>query len=182
MAFSLNKTFLLASFLFIGLALASPVKQKAAANNDLVSQICSKTINPSVCLATLRSDPRSAKADLRELGHISINLARNSAKSTITLIGTLSEKAKDPILKERLTSCSGNYLDAVSDLDDAEESLSSGDFPGMNIRASAASDGPDDCDDEFNTRPAEPPQLKTRGEILKYICSAVLVISNMLRV
>lgn len=90
---SFNTTFLLVSILFIGLASARSVEQRVAAK-DLISDVCSLACEPAVCEAVRRSNPGSAKADLRGLAHISITLSRKSATLTLKLIDALSKEVR----------------------------------------------------------------------------------------
>ncbi|KAM7463183.1 hypothetical protein LguiA_031304 [Lonicera macranthoides] len=174
-----NAIFLLASFLFIGLAFVRSVEEKAAAN-DLISDICSHTNKPAQCEAALRSDPGSAKADLKGLGHISIRVSKKSAQATLQLITALSKGGKDPSIKGTLAACSEYYDDSIGNLDDTESALNAGDYLSMSAHASAALDGPADCNDEFEKPTAEPPELKKASEDVEIRISALLVITNRL--
>ena len=83
-----------------------------------VQEICSTTQNPSFCVQTLNSDPRTAAADLKGLAGISIDMAKASAKETATLISSLVENSSDPKLKGRYQTCAENYDDSIDSLDD----------------------------------------------------------------
>lgn len=155
------------------------VEQKAAAN-DLISDICSHTSKPATCEAALRSDPGSAKTDLKGLGHISIGVSRKSAEATLQLIMALSKGGKDPSIGGSLAACSEYYDDTVGYLDDTESTLNSGDYKSMSAHASAALNGPDDCNDEFEEASAEPPQLKKANEDVEVRIGAILVIASRL--
>ncbi|KAL6990159.1 hypothetical protein U1Q18_015906 [Sarracenia purpurea var. burkii] len=152
------------------------------ATNALISDICSQTQNPSLCLQALNSDPRSATtADLKGLARISIDITQTNAKQTSDLIASLSKGATSPILKGRYDTCAENYDDAVADLDDASKALDSGDIGTLRIKASAASDGPETCEDSFEGPPAEPSQLQQANKKVEGLCSIILVIGSRLQ-
>ncbi|XP_059630023.1 pectinesterase inhibitor-like [Cornus florida] len=160
------------SFLFIN--------HTHAATNELITSICSSTTNPSLCVQSLKSDPRTASADLKGLGAISIDIAQSNAKSTLNMIVSLVKQTTDPKLKGRYDTCRENYDDSVSDFDECRKFLKSGDYASLNTYASSALDGPDTCNDGFEGPPAEPPQLQAANKKLEGLCSIVLAISNRL--
>ena len=145
-----------------------------------VQEICSTTQNPSFCVQTLNSDPRTAAADLKGLAGISIDMAKASAKETATLISSLVENSSDPKLKGRYQTCAENYDDSIDSLDDCTKSVSSGDYNSLNFQASAAMDGPVTCLDSFDGPPKDPSQLPSKSEDLEHLCSIILAISKRL--
>ncbi|KAH7842499.1 hypothetical protein Vadar_006004 [Vaccinium darrowii] len=150
--------------------------------SDLISEICSKTQNPSLCLQALRSDPRSARADLKGLALISIEIAKTNAIQTKSnLIAKLSKEATSPALKERYDQCAETYGDTIDNLKVARTALNSRDIDTFTVRASAAFDGPDTCDDGFEGPPAEPAQLRGANKELEGLCSIVLAIGARLQ-
>ncbi|XP_055826186.1 pectinesterase inhibitor-like [Solanum dulcamara] len=175
MALSYNfAIFLIASVLSILFTLTS-VKA------DLINDVCSKTQKPAICLSALNGDPRSKGANLEGLGTISIDLSQKNAKSTHDLVSTLLTQATDPNLKRRYTSCLENYNDALNNLGELYGFLNSKDYDSLNIHASAASDDPSTCDDNFSGPPTESPQLKDASDKLQGLIGITLVISNQLK-
>ncbi|KAI8561908.1 hypothetical protein RHMOL_Rhmol04G0378700 [Rhododendron molle] len=149
--------------------------------SDLISEICSKTQNPSLCLQALRSDRRSARADLKGLALISIDIAQSNAKQTANqLIPALSRGATSPKLKGRYDTCAENYGDTIDNLNEARTALNARDIGTFRIRASAALDGPDTCEDSFEGPPAEPKQLRDANNKLEGLCSIILAIGARL--
>lgn len=51
---------------------------------DLIDNLCHEALNPPLCNASLKSDPRSHGADLRELAEIALEKARSATNTTIT--------------------------------------------------------------------------------------------------
>ncbi|XP_059315991.1 pectinesterase inhibitor-like [Lycium ferocissimum] len=168
------------SVLFLIVSLLSISSMSTSVGADLVNDVCSKTKKPAICLSALRADPRSKCANLESLATISIDISLKNAQSTRDLVNTLLKQATDPKLKTRYDSCLENYDDAVDELGGLPVFLKSKDYGGLNIHASAASDGPSTCDDNFSEQPAEAPQLKDASDKLQGLISIILVISNLL--
>lgn len=171
-------------FLFASLLLALPFMTiiPTFASENLISLICSKSINPPLCLKALKSDPRSAQANLRGLGQISIDLAQASAKETSRMIELLAKNTTNRRLKGQYETCTENYDDAISNLDDAKNFLKSDDFESLNVYASAVVTDADTCEDSFVESPGtvEPQQLKQANKNLEDFANIILVIANRL--
>lgn len=163
--------------LLISLSSARP---SVKVTDDVLSTVCSKTKNPSLCLQTLKADPRAATGDLKGLCQVSIDLALAKAKDTKNYIGSLIGQSNGPSLKEKYLSCSENYENSIGDLQDATGLLNSGDYNGVNLHASAAMTETDDCEENFKEPPFDPSQLPKRDEDFDFLCSIILVISNLL--
>ncbi|KAH7843586.1 hypothetical protein Vadar_018394 [Vaccinium darrowii] len=154
--------------------------------SPLIDEICSKCLDPSLCLKVLRSNHHSAHADLKGLGRISIHIARKYANQTSNLITSLSKGETTFVLKGRYDVCAELYGDAIDELNGAEEILnkeevlSPFDISTFRIRASAASDGPVTCEDGFEKPPNEPTMLKQANKKLEGLCSIVLAIGASL--
>ena len=147
MEFSRSHSPLLLALFFICLSILSNLFTSAEA--DLINDVCSGSKNPQFCINSLRSDPRSGSADLKGLGQIAIDLTTRSTKSTKSLVDSLKQHATDTRLKGIYDSCSENYGYSIYDLGEAASLLKSGDYLGVNLRASAALDDADTCDDNF---------------------------------
>lgn len=153
------------------------VVSHAASTNDVVSTICPKTKNPPFCASVLKS---AGTTDLKGLATYTLNLARTNAGKSLTLAKSLAAAATDPQLKERYSSCSENYDEAIGDIENAQKDLASGDFNGVNVATSGAMTSVDDCEDDFKQPPADTSSLLKDGKTLNDICSIILVISNLL--
>ncbi|MCD7464778.1 hypothetical protein HAX54_053407 [Datura stramonium] len=175
MAFSYN------FIIFLIVSLSSISFMLTSVKGDLIDDVCSKALKKKICLSTLRANPRSKGANLEGLATISIDLSQKNAKSVRDLVNTLLKQAKDPKLKSRYVSCLENYNDAINNLGELPGYLKSKDYGSLNIHASAASDDPSTCDDNFSGPPAEPPQLKAASDNLQGIIGIILVISNLLK-
>ncbi|KAK4767580.1 hypothetical protein SAY86_015330 [Trapa natans] len=147
-------------------------------NDSQLSSICSKTTSPSFCMRALRSDRRTTSSDLQGLGHVSVDLARSKASATLSMVHSLSRRAAQPELKQRLLSCSEYYTSAVSLLEDAKQSLASADYGRVADRAVTAMDKSEDCDDEFEAGPPDVPRLRRMNDDMENLCSMVFAVAG----
>ncbi|EEF43122.1 cell wall / vacuolar inhibitor of fructosidase 1 [Ricinus communis] len=92
---------------------------------SLISNICKQTPNYNLCVTSLNSDPRSAKADTTGLALIMVDIIK--ARATASLNFIRHQYHKSPRLKKQLTSCAHGY-DAILTLDipEAYEALQKG--------------------------------------------------------
>ncbi|KAE9455049.1 hypothetical protein C3L33_13033, partial [Rhododendron williamsianum] len=125
-----------------------------------------------------KSDTRSARADLRGLAKISIDITRKDAEQTSNLIASLKKETTNSSLKGRYDDCAELYGDAIDDLNGAGQILNKKVL--SPTRASAALDGPDTCEDSFEGPPAEPKQLRDANNKLEGLCSIILAIGARL--
>lgn len=175
-----NASLLLVVFLCVGLTLYANARPSVKLSSEVVNKICSKSINTSFCLNVLNSDPRTATSDLKGLGLITINDAQTNLTANLNLIKSLSSQATDPTLKKRYEDCSDHYDDGLSDIQDALQSLNSGDYQGANIQTSAVFTDVDDCEQAWADPPADPSQLPGKNKDLKDLLDIILVITNVL--
>uniref|UniRef100_A0A7N0TFU7 Pectinesterase inhibitor domain-containing protein n=1 Tax=Kalanchoe fedtschenkoi TaxID=63787 RepID=A0A7N0TFU7_KALFE len=145
-----------------------------------ISQICSKAINPSSCLALLNSAPGVGSADLKGVGAIVLDAASSKASQAKSILPSLASKAGSAALKQRYTDCLEFYDEAVSDIGDAKQALKANDLDTMNASVSAAQTYVGDCTDSFDTPPADPSDLPKRNKDAFDTLSVALVVSNMI--
>ncbi|TXG46423.1 hypothetical protein EZV62_028080 [Acer yangbiense] len=148
------------------------------ASSKIINDICAKAIFPS-CIEFLESTPGAAAADLKGLGKITLDLAHSSASKTLGQINSLIPKTTDPKLKDIYKSCSEQYDNIIGDLKEAETDFNKGDYSSMNLQASAAMTGAEECSDEI-AELAIDPSVKKGNLDIDHICSIILVISNSL--
>ncbi|KAI8571299.1 hypothetical protein RHMOL_Rhmol01G0108700 [Rhododendron molle] len=118
---------------------------------DLIADTCRKTIYPGICASTLRSNPRSAGADVTGLARIVFDTALPKANSTLNLVNELyakALKAKEQSFYEYLSNCLNQYEEAVSSLNGCTEYLGSDNF-GTVLRATQAVSYVLICDKDF---------------------------------
>ncbi|KAK4425997.1 hypothetical protein Salat_1793700 [Sesamum alatum] len=151
----------------------------ANTSNDLISDVCKRTRTPRLCLQILKSNVRARKASSPlQLGEVSMDLSKSSAKATKNMILFSSLRTKDKGLKERYKSCAVNYDSALYYINIANQYLKGGDFASVGRYIAAALNEPISCRHNFAT--AEPAGLKEGNDKLECLCSVVLVISDRL--
>lgn len=160
-------------FLVASITLALFLSQSQA---DLVSTVCSKSTNPSLCNQVMGSDPRSKGAGLPVLGQIAIEKSQAAVNAATAVVKTVPPKGR---IKGVIDTCVENFSDAIDDLNDSKQSLKSGDKQGLNLHASAAVASVQTCDDEFNTAGGEPGNVAQATKKASEIIDVILVISNM---
>ncbi|XP_008456441.2 pectinesterase inhibitor-like [Cucumis melo] len=123
-----------------------------ASSNDVISTICSKTSNPPFCSSVLKS---AGTTDLKGLAVYTLNLAHTNASKSLTLAKSLATTTTNPQLKQRYSSCSESYHEAIGDIGNAQKDLALGDFNAVNIVTSGAMTEIDDCQDKFTQPPKD---------------------------
>ncbi|KAI4299877.1 hypothetical protein L6164_033298 [Bauhinia variegata] len=143
-----------------------------------VDEICSRHRNPSFCAATLNSMTGGAiEVDLGSIGQNVILLAHTNAFDALTLIHSLISNTTDAQLKQHYVTCSGNYNDALFDLNQAKTALVSGDYNGVNTSAAAVKKDVEICD---SNPPADPSPLHMKNKNLENLSIIVIIVSNFL--
>ncbi|GFZ13879.1 hypothetical protein Acr_24g0000690 [Actinidia rufa] len=100
-------------FLFHAFLLAS-TQPSAQQGDALIRATCKSTNNFTLCVSTLQSDPRSFKADVKGLAHITLEIVLSKAKQTLTAIGNLFKNTMDPVLFRKYGTCILQYNRTVS--------------------------------------------------------------------
>ncbi|KAH6759286.1 hypothetical protein C2S51_019521 [Perilla frutescens var. frutescens] len=145
---------------------------------DLLGDICSRSVNPTLCNSSLRSDPRSSGADLRTLAQIAIEKASAATATTIKVANSLASSGTS---QQKIAACVQNCNEAIGVLDQCREILtgggggSSGNLP---TKATTALTDISICDSEFGRE--EPPQLKEASSQAQALVNVFFVIANRL--
>ncbi|XP_073022621.1 pectinesterase inhibitor-like [Primulina eburnea] len=126
-------------------------------NAALLQQVCEKTHNYSLCFSSLKSDPRSLNADLKDLVVITMDVTVVKAIKISELIDKLNKTASDPIIKSCLDICSWNYEVSIGYLQKAVNAFESNSYKESYGLLTVATIGPGHCEDTF----AEPPARKS---------------------
>jgi pectinesterase inhibitor-like protein len=167
---SLFISLLLAILLCICPTNARPVK----ITESVLNSICSKTEDPAFCMQALKSDPRTATADLQGLAQVAIDLANATASGAYPLIQTQLNQTKDPALKQLYTECLDSYEETIDEIEYASEKLSSKDYIAVNQAASACMTDATECQDATTTEAFSLPQETKK---LSQLCKITFLIS-----
>ncbi|KAL2459758.1 Pectinesterase inhibitor 2 [Forsythia ovata] len=144
---------------------------------DLVSEICSKTRNPSTCLQVLGKENGG---NLSKIAQTLTGSAHTSAFLAYDTLQLLVKLEKNSFLKDRYQSCLGNYVRAIGDLAEWKKFLNSRNYQNLPSEAKAISKEIESCDKNFEQPPSEPSQLKQTTQYFEDICSILVVVSNRL--
>ncbi|KAE9465851.1 hypothetical protein C3L33_02252, partial [Rhododendron williamsianum] len=101
-----------------------------------------------LCISTLRSDPRSAAADVEGLARIMFDATLAKATATLNRIKDLLKKTSDPVLREYLNVCVEQYDDAIEDITVAIQNVGSHNFASR-IKADDVVDEARSCEEIF---------------------------------
>ncbi|KAL7175367.1 hypothetical protein ACSBR2_029048 [Camellia fascicularis] len=119
---------------------------------DLIADTCKKSEYPDLCNSTLRSDPRSAKADATGLARIMLEAALIKASTTFNQVKKLLSKTTEPVLKQCLTDCTDLYESIVEEIPKAIQNVGSDNNEAIHQGDLAITDA-DTCDFIFSDGP-----------------------------
>lgn len=150
------KSLIIATFLIVHallLIVSLPTSQcRVVVPNDerLIESTCRKTPSFGLCVSSLKSDPKSSKADVPGLGLIMVNIVKAKATTTLNRIRALQKGRWGAAQKRALVSCGGNY-DAIlkGDVPEAIEALTKGDYKFAEQGANDAANEATTCEREF---------------------------------
>ncbi|XP_075475820.1 pectinesterase inhibitor-like [Primulina tabacum] len=126
-------------------------------NVSLIQQVCEKTHNYSLCVSSLKSDPRGLKADLKDLVVIMMDIALVKSIKISELIIKLNKTASDPLVRSCFNVCSSEYGASMVSLQEAIDAFESNSYKESYEQLGFAASGPGGCEDTF----AEPPARKS---------------------
>ncbi|KAI3465247.1 hypothetical protein Pfo_021910 [Paulownia fortunei] len=161
-------------FLFASLSLAFLL---CVCQADLIADVCSKSVNPSLCTQVLTSDPRSRGADLRGLGQIIIEKAKAATQDTINVAKSVSGGGNE----QKSSTCVETCGDAIDNLNQSSSLLKASggrSISDLQTKGSAALTDVSTCDDEFGE--SEPAKLKDASRRAQDLIDVLLVIANSL--
>ena len=117
--------------------------------DDLVEQVCKTTMDPSLCMSTLRSNPRSSSSDVKGLAHIMLEVSLRKGSDNFAQVKKLVQNASDPIVKQCLDLCMQQYDLLIDDVNEAIHYLESNSFKEANGHAGWAADDAETCENYF---------------------------------
>ncbi|KAE8768974.1 Pectinesterase inhibitor [Hordeum vulgare] len=100
------------------------------AGATFLAKTCKKTTNPSLCLAVLRVDPKSASTTtVHDLASIALQIASDTAGHNAEVIHNLAKDVQGTPEGGAFTICLGAYVDATNDLEiDARPGFDGGNY------------------------------------------------------
>lgn len=151
---------------------------------DLIKRTCNSTAYFDLCVSSLRSDPGSAKADVRGLSAIAVNLAISNATGTSGYASRLAKRRgkADAALGSALGGCARWYADAGGALGSALDALARQDYDYASVDVGAAAGYAEMCRNSFglSRAAAYPAEMARREEALERLCSIAQDIISLL--
>nr|XP_027187170.1 pectinesterase inhibitor 1-like [Cicer arietinum] len=173
-------------FSFIALVFLLCVTSSYGAKIADIGTICKKATNPSFCINLLKSKPGGATQDLVSLTQYTINVVSTDIKNTINLIKKLSGQSSDPKAKTHYKNCLSNFgadEGALGEVSEAQQLLKSGDYNGVNLRASAIMTDVDDCisgDSPGTPSFQDRSNLPKVAGVVTQVSQVILILTNFL--
>ncbi|KAK7247569.1 hypothetical protein RIF29_42454 [Crotalaria pallida] len=157
----------------------------ALVNGDatLIKNTCKNTKYYDLCFSSLKSNPRSPKADTKSLALIMLGIGIANATSTSSYLSSkLLGNSNDTTLKSVLKECADKYKYAGDALQASTQDLANEVYDYAYMHITAASDYPHACHNLFKMYPGlvYPRDLALREDGLKHICDVALgIIDNL---
>ncbi|XP_010650026.1 pectinesterase inhibitor-like [Vitis vinifera] len=145
-------------------------------NDALVEKLCAKSTDPSFCANALKSDPRSAIADITTFEQIAINLTKANATDTWNFVNLNAGQNNDPKIKAAYQRCSPLYEDIIAATDDATTSLEALDYRDLDTEGESIMDSADECDQLFT----KPSQMSDRNRFARLLGEMIALIGDVL--
>ncbi|XP_010045344.1 putative invertase inhibitor [Eucalyptus grandis] len=146
---------------------------------DLIDGTCGQTLYYGLCAKSLRSDPRSASADLKGLAVIMLNVTTAEAADTLSYIKALVKRKVDPAEAKPLEYCAGLYSPmARLTLPLAAKALIQGRYRFADYRLAEAAMQPPTCEGRFGGAVESP--LTDRNVLAHDLCAVSMDIVNQL--
>ncbi|XP_047335897.1 pectinesterase inhibitor-like [Impatiens glandulifera] len=183
MAFSCSSKFSVFIFVvcYVLIATSSAIRSPSVKpSNPLIQNVCSKTQNPTLCSNILNSDPRSAHADLKGLIQILFDKTYARGNRALTVIASLYKNANNNETREILQSCAMSYKSSMTNLNNANAALKSGNNKEIYSDLISVIDGAESCDDEYDGPPVIPPKLEEANKNFEDIAYIIFNISKLL--
>ncbi|KAK6129500.1 hypothetical protein DH2020_036733 [Rehmannia glutinosa] len=185
MRFNFITSFLIISCLVLSSSinksiLTCAVDPKKHVTKEYLSNICSKSSNPYLCLHVLKDliGHPLAKTTFSTLAIRPISMAEPHARETRKMIETMYHGLIDPNreVRDRYRSCIVRYDDVIKYMVEAKRYLKSGDYKKVKSYASGALNRVNSCDKNFAKPPPEPLNLRNANKKFKDLCSIIVTI------
>ncbi|PNX58771.1 plant invertase/pectin methylesterase inhibitor protein [Trifolium pratense] len=150
--------------------------------NEEINKVCSfaKSTNRKLCREVLKSDPKSATADLTDLAIIALRVAAKNASGILTDVKSLIDDPDlDPEIQQGLADCKETILDAESQLEDTIAALLVDSEVDAQTWLKAALAAITTCDDSI---PGNDDILSVKSTTFRNLCNIVVVITKALPV
>ncbi|KAI4344759.1 hypothetical protein L6164_011950 [Bauhinia variegata] len=119
-------------------------------DDDLINEVCGKTYDTEGCIQTLKSDPRSAKADTRGLAVIMVDAMKPRGNDALNKINELLKRNPPPGIRDPLRYCVSMYTEILNqNIAETAQALNGGDFKTAEYKANEISIKSNRCQQTF---------------------------------
>ncbi|XP_062175155.1 putative invertase inhibitor [Alnus glutinosa] len=162
---------------------------RATNGNNLIHKTCKTcaqsdpNLSYAFCVTSLEAVPSSCRADLRQLGNISIKLTRHNVTKTRHRITKLLEKKKlEPFVRGCLNDCFELYSDVMPSLKQALKAYKAKRYKDANIAVGSVIDASSTCEDGFTEKEGVvSPLTKTNNDTFQLAAMALSIINLLSR-
>ncbi|KAB2616059.1 cell wall / vacuolar inhibitor of fructosidase 1-like [Pyrus ussuriensis x Pyrus communis] len=142
---------------------------------NLIAQTCNQTPYPDLCVSTLQSDPRSAKADVKGLGIIMVDAVRAKAHEANLRVEELIDREPG---NTPARNCGFNYDDIFQlDIPQAVEAFPKDDYKSVELGMTNVVANADSCERGFSG--GSP--FKDKSQALHDVAYVAAAIAKVLR-
>ncbi|KAE8678094.1 putative Homeobox-leucine zipper protein ATHB-52 [Hibiscus syriacus] len=149
-----------------------------------IIEVCNRTPDPSLCQTCLHSDPKSATADIKGLGMISIACGTRDANKLYTDTNNVYSSTKDPALHNLLDECWWRFVGARDNIESAGRFLTDKGADAAKLAITRdAMPMVSYCSDLFKKNPsvAVPKNIIDETNVVSTDCQIILGILNNIR-
>ncbi|KAK7337470.1 hypothetical protein VNO77_18046 [Canavalia gladiata] len=145
---------------------------------ELINKVCTLSPTRDLCVEVLSSDPKSSKANLKDLAIISLSVAAKNASGILTDTKALIDDPNlNPDIQQGLADCKETILDAESQLEDTIAALLLDSKTDAQVWLKAALAAIDTCDDSI---PGDDDVLSVQSRAFRKLCNIVIAMSRLL--
>ena len=180
MAFHSASIVLLFTCLFLFTFSSSSASTTLSVTHKRINAICAQTQNPGFCITSLEGYLGGKKADVNELGIVSILLATAQARLNKYVVEQLVQTVVDPMTLLHLGKCEMDYDVTLEKLQDAYRLSDHKDYKGMFELVNDATTMTNECIDECMLLQNPPSSLKDDNQKMVWLNDIAFVILGML--
>ncbi|KAK7337475.1 hypothetical protein VNO77_18051 [Canavalia gladiata] len=145
---------------------------------ELINQVCSLSPTRDLCVEVLSSDPKSSKANLKDLAIISLTVAaKNASGILVDAKALIDDPDLSPDIQQGLADCKETILDAESQLEDTIAALLLDPKTDAQVWLKAALAAIDTCDDSI---PGDDDILSVQSRVFRKLCNIAIAMSKLL--
>ncbi|KAK7337474.1 hypothetical protein VNO77_18050 [Canavalia gladiata] len=160
------------------IVMAHHTSAEESIGKELINKVCTLSPTRDLCVEVLSSDPKSSKADLKDLAIISLSVAARNASGILTETKSLIDDPNlNPDVQQGLADCKETILDAESQLEDTIAALLLDSKTDAQVWLKAALAAIDTCDDSI---PGDDDVLSVQSRAFRKLCNIAIAMTKVL--